>query len=234
MKNLHTKKGPFRERPYYSNQEIERICEDALRETNLYPPEPRAVRIERFVEKRFHITPSYEDLGHGILGLTKFGSHGVQAIIIARFLDDERSVVAERRIRTTLAHEAGHGLLHAHLFGLGCQEQSLFGDFSDPHSPKVLCRDIPTASTKGLSSYDGSWWEFQANRAIGALLLPRDLMMTAVDPFLSDPGLLGVRTLDSDRFDDAVASMSDLFEVNPAVARIRLKEAHPQNAQLLL
>jgi len=62
---------------------------------------------------------------------------------VAKHLEDEGTLAAERRIRSTLAHEAGHGLLHAHLFVLGKATQPLFGDSFRPNAPKVLCRDVP-------------------------------------------------------------------------------------------
>lgn len=170
MKNLRATKGPFRERPYYSTQEVERICEDTLRGVDLYPSTPQPIRIDRLIEKHFKVTPAYEDLDNGLLGLTRFGPQGVHAVIIARALDEEGSVASDRRIRTTLAHEAGHGLLHAHLFVLGRDEGSLFGDFTEPNAPKILCRGEANPSGKNARTY--SWWEFQANLAIGALLLP--------------------------------------------------------------
>src|SRR3989441_11554119 len=71
----------------------------------------------------FRSTPTYEDLDKGVLGFTQFGRTGVQAIVVARALDEDGTRPAERRIRTTLAHEAGHGLLHAHLFALDRSEE---------------------------------------------------------------------------------------------------------------
>jgi hypothetical protein len=198
----------------------------------LYPPTPQPVRIDRLIEKHFKVTPTYEDLGDGLLGLTRFGPKGVQAVIVARSLDEEGSLVADRRIRTTLAHEAGHGLLHAHLFVLGRDEGSLFGDFTDPNAPKVLCRDEANPSGKNVRAY--SWWEYQANLAIGALLLPRSLAQTALDPLLSDSGMLKTKTLDPSSHDAAAKLLADIFDVNPVVARIRLQEMYPQNSQLHL
>ena len=232
MKNLRATKGPFRERPYYSTQEVERICEDALRGVDLYPSTPQPVRIDRLIEKHFKVTPTYEDLGNGLLGLTRFGPKGVQAVIVARALDEEGSVAADRRIRTTLAHEAGHGLLHAHLFALGRDEGSLFGDFTDPNAPKVLCRDEANPSGENTRAY--SWWEYQANLAIGALLLPRSLVQTALDPILSESGMLQTKTLDASSHEAAAKLLADIFDVNPAVARIRLQDMYPQNSQLHL
>jgi len=227
MRTFRSKKGPFSEAPYYEKSEIETICLDELTKVNLLPKRPEPIRIDRFIEKRFEVTPSYEDLADGVLGMTKFGSRGVQEIIVARHLEDEGSVAAERRIRSTLAHEAGHGLLHAHLFVLGRATQPLFGDHSDPNAPKVLCRDVPIGGSS-TPRYDGQWWEFQANRAIGALLMPRPLVDLALLPFLVNRGTFGGKSLDSSKRNEAEDALARVFDVNRAVARIRLEENYPQ------
>jgi hypothetical protein len=56
MKTFRAKKGPFQERPFYSTQEIEQICVDELSAAGFLPARPEAVRIERFIEKRFGLT----------------------------------------------------------------------------------------------------------------------------------------------------------------------------------
>ncbi|HWQ91712.1 MAG TPA: hypothetical protein VN673_08575, partial [Clostridia bacterium] len=148
-------------------------------------------------------------------------------------LDDESGRVAERRIRTTLAHEGGHCLLHTHLFVLATSALSLFGDFSEPGKPKVLCRDEAVGESK--PGYSGQWWEFQANRAMGALLLPSVLVDRAVQDFmLTSPA--GFQHFDSSRSEEAVRLLAETFEVNPVVARIRLKQLFPVDGrqQLLL
>lgn len=236
MRNYRSHSGPFLKRPYYTNEEIERICTDELKAAALLPEIPSPIRIDRFLEKRFGVTVEYEDLGDGVLGLTKFGPKGVQSIIVARALDEVGTTTAERRIRTTMAHEGGHGLLHTHLFAMSSQAQPLFGDFSDPAAPKVLCRDVAGSSAEGGRGYDGRWWEFQANRAIGALLLPRQLVQMALEPLLEPAGLLGRKLLNSGRRGEAMKLVADTFEVNPVVARIRLQEIYPEadEAQLRL
>ena len=233
MKTFRTTSGPFAERPYYKDQEIETICTDALREVGLLPSGPQAIRIDRFIEKRFGVVPSYEELPDGVLGLTRFGSSGVREVVVAAALDAESSAVAERRIRTTLAHEGGHCLLHAHLFALATPSQNLFGDFSEPDKPKVLCRD--DGGTAQTSAYSGQWWEFQANRAMGALLLPSLLVHSAVNEYmLTSPA--GFQHFDHDRLEAAARDLADTFEVNPVVARLRLKQLFPVDGrqQLLL
>ena len=110
--------GPSSKQPYFTSSQIDQICCDELRNEGLFPSAPEAIRIDRFIEKRFHVSPQYEELPAGVLGFTRFGKNGVKAVVISAVLDAEGGKVAERRVRTTMAHEAGHGLLHATLFAL--------------------------------------------------------------------------------------------------------------------
>jgi hypothetical protein len=236
MKTFHGKQGPFSERPYFEGKEIDSTCIDELQKVGLYPEVPGPIRVDRFIEKRFEITPSYEDLGDGVLGVTKFGPKGVQEIVVARALDEEKSKAAERRVRATLAHEAGHGLFHAYLFLLASLDRPLFGDFSNPQAPKILCRDVLDGATR-RPGYNGRWWEFQANQAIGGLLMPRPLVQKALEPLLIEVGLLGVKSLNTDNRQKAISLLADIFEVNPIVSKIRLEEVYPaesENSQLKL
>jgi hypothetical protein len=229
MKSYRTSKGPFAERPVYSLGEIEEVCSTELRKIGLFPDEPAPIRIERFIEKRFHTTPTYEELPDGLLGFTKFGPKGVERIVISRTLTVGRDRVSERRINTTLAHEAGHGLLHAHLFAANVQSAALFGGEVDPKSPKILCREDGAPAVAQPSRYDGRWWEFQANQAIGALLLPSALIEKALGKLLVTSGSFGVYVLPRQKRAEAERLLSQVFEVNPIVAKIRLDQLHPEN-----
>jgi hypothetical protein len=221
--------GPFRDRPYYEVTDVERICGDALRSVGLMPLGPEPIRIERFVEKRFKISPQYEPLPPGILGYTLFASTGPAAMIVARDLVDANTSTAERRINTTLAHEAGHCLLHSRLFAVADAGPELFRDDQvSPSKAKILCRDTP------VGAYDGKWWEYQANLAIGALLLPSDLVRTAVTPWLETTGLLKLPKLSRSGRIAATQHLSRVFEVNPIAARIRLEELFPNSLQQTL
>jgi hypothetical protein len=233
MRNIRTKSGPFSERPHFKLREIEKICADALKEVDLYPSTPQPVRVDRFIEKKFKVKVEYEDLPEGVLGFTKFGPRGVEAVVIAVALDRADDRVAERRLRATFAHEGGHGLLHAHLFQLGEKPPCLF-EGSD-RTPRILCRDVPDAP-RAKPSYDGRWWEFQANKAIGGLLMPRPLVLAALAQFCVEAGLLGQRVLPPEKRERAARELSDVFDVNPAVARLRLEDVFPMkdDTQMLL
>jgi len=222
MKTRAGSPGP--NRIYLPASRIERSCEDALRSVGLLPDAPSAIRIERFIEKKFGLTPEYAALPAGVLGYTTFEAGRPICLVVDRGLAETDSAVAQRRISTTLAHEAGHCLFHAHFFSGGQESELLFLEESEgSRVPKILCRDEPSAS------YDGKWWEYQANAAIGPLLLPRDLVFTAVQPFVESRGLLGLPALGDRMRRNAEGALAEIFEVNPVVARIRLAEMFPQD-----
>jgi len=229
MKTYRSKSGPFLEQPFYEPSEVESICIDELQKLNLYPSTPSPIRIDRFIEKRFHIQPAYEDLPRGLLGFTRFGEKGVEQIVIAKSLDDEGTVPAERRLRTTLAHEGGHGLLHAHLFVLAPRPESLFGDGLASDAPKILCREGGVSGVEHAENRKAPyrWWEYQANLAMSALLLPRPLVEMTLMVVLPDNGSFAKPPLPHDRRDYAIHLLSTTFEVNPIVARIRLEGLYP-------
>ena len=237
MRMLKTDVGPFAERPFYEQKEIESITAMELRSVELLPRRPSPIRVDRFLEKRFGLAEDYADLPAGILGYTQFGSQGAEAVMISRSLEEEGGVVAKRRIRTTLAHEAGHILLHAHLFVIGDSRESArpFSDEFDARDRSILCRDSNIEVAGGLTGgYDGRWWEYQANQAMGALLLPKALVLKALDGLLVTAGVMGIPRLDASERLTASESLSTTFDVNPVVARHRLDQLFPvqESAQL--
>lgn len=233
MRTYSTNTGPFLERPFYKPRDIERICDDELKSTGYYPDEPGPVRVERFITKRFGVTPIFEELPAGVLGFTTFGRKGVASMHITSALADKGTQVAERRETATLAHEAGHGLLHAHLFAFAEEGLSLFEGDKDITSTKILCRE--SGVNPEMKLYDGKWWEYQANMVIGPLLMPRLLVEKACQPYLSEQGLLGIKDIAPEIREEAVTCLADTFEVNPIVARIRLEGIYPERtAQMSL
>jgi hypothetical protein len=227
VRTYRTTAGPFTRRPYFTDEEFETICADELMRVGLLPPAPEPIRIERFIEKRFEITVQYGDLPDPLLGVTVFGESGVQEILVARALDEEGTVASQRRARTTLAHEAGHGILHTHLFALDASERPLFADFTDPIRPRIQCKVDPAKLNQAPTGYTGNWQEFQANRAMSCLLLPRPLVQQAIAPFCHAVGTLGQTRPDQRRLEEATRALADRFDVNPQVVRFRLTALYP-------
>ena len=199
--------------------EIDEICLEALKRQSLLPSKPAPIRIERFVEKEFKTALRYEDLGPDNLGCTIFNSSGaVEAILVSRSLEEKNTTPARRRVRSTVAHEAGHGLLHG----------SLFIDSPDlgENQRRILCRseDILGETQR---SYRGRWWEFQANQAIGSLLLPRLLVNGLLDQSGIEPDSSGNRTLSPVQRESLAKKAAVIFDVNPIVVRIRLDSLFP-------
>ena len=224
MKELRNLSGPFPRRLFFTAEEIDQICSDSLRSVGLLPETPAAIRIERFLEKYFNVTPSYESLGPGILGGTVFSNKGrVLAVLISSRLVDEEDI----RLNSTLAHEAGHGLLHASLF-LDEQQGNLFGKPAE--APKIMCRESEVHPVS-VRAYDGRWWEWQANRAISGLLLPKRLVAQSLGDLLVDSSI--THYLPATNLPHAVKRISEVFAVSRAVSRIRLEEFAELRTNLL-
>jgi hypothetical protein len=231
MKTYRSNSGPLLKKPFYGSPELESICVEALRSVELFPASPAPVRIDRFIEKRFKVQPTYAPLPPGVLGFTRFGANGVQEIVVSQALDEEGTTSADRRVRTTLAHEGGHGLLHRHLFTFGVRPDSLFSGELDPNAPKILCRDDVQTGGNAATKPPYRWWEYQANQAMGALLLPQSLVEDALETLLEIRGLLGARVLPAAKRDSAMRLIAETFDVNPIVARYRMEMLYPSSAE---
>lgn len=68
--------------------------------------------------------------------------------------------------------------------------------------------------------------EYQANQAMAALLLPKALLIRAVEPWLSG-GRFGGRVLLTKDVLAAAEAVADTFDVNPVVARNRVQTILP-------
>ncbi len=67
MRTFHSK-GSTTGRPFFTDDEMERTATEELRAVELLPASPQAIRVERFVEKRFGKCIQYEPLDRGGLG----------------------------------------------------------------------------------------------------------------------------------------------------------------------
>jgi len=161
-------------RLWYDETEIDSIMEDELRRAG----NPRvsggsAVDIDAFIEHHLHVAPQFVRLPERVQGATDFFPDGRVELRISGELSEraENERGAEHLMRTTMAHEGSHVLLHRQLFL--SQSEEMFGG---KVSRRELCRDVRYVGR----GYTGEWWEWQANRGMGALLLPKSEMVKLV------------------------------------------------------
>lgn len=233
MQRYRAKSGPFEFVLRFSHEEIDQMCLEALQKAGCLPQTPEPIRIDRFIEKHFTANIIYEDLDPGILGYTAFQQDGsISAVGVSSRLDDGRAA-SERRLRSTLAHEGGHCLLHPSIF-MQTEGQVHFDTSGSINvslkDRRFLCRDNdvdPAAAKQPAKAYDGRWWEWQANRAIGGFLLPKQLVLAALEPMLAKALVTGSPSLPASSREAASRHLAETFDVNPVVARIRISEMFP-------
>ncbi len=221
---------PFGIRLWFEPGEIGSICQDALYAAGRMPETVGPVEIDLFIEQYFSVPIEYADLGRGIVGCTAFDGEGRVRRICASTahyeIDDEK--VAERWVRATLAHEAGHGLLHGAIFANVSSEEQVADTNYDFREQRVMCREDDMRGSR--NGYDGRWWEWQANRAIGGLLMPLDLvnrwlakegLVTLTDTGAVAAGALLDGEIAVGARKEIRSAMAETFDVNDAVVAIR-------------
>jgi hypothetical protein len=237
MKHIPQAAGPFRKWPFFETQEIEKIAVDDLRSCGLLPAVPSAVDIERVAKALFGFDPVYTDPGEGVMGYIRFGPKKPEAIIIHESLTDlAGGPTLEHRLRSTLAHEVGHGRLHVGPFTELFQAKKTgyaneWVRSPGTHHASFLCRasDINDAATvrgPGLAAWE-RMAEWQANRYMAAILAPARLVSQAVRSLLgcSDSH---TRVLLTEAQRQALApEISQCFNVSRQLASIRLGELFP-------
>ncbi len=221
--------NPFLSKLFIPEKRMERVCREELEAADLMPDAPREIRIDRFADKRWDITEEYRDIEGDCLGCARFDADGLAAIYIARSLAEDRSAAGERRLRSTLAHEIGHGLFHAELWAEKLKmEATQTRLFEEPNKTDgitkdgFLCRAAIVSGSVSAPPY--LWWEVQANKAMSCLLLPWHLVTTAAQARLEE-----VRSQADDKAQKrAIAAaereLAELFNVNPVMVEYRLKK----------
>ncbi len=209
MREARDPSGRMPSRLWFEESEIDQIMDDAFKAAG----SPRlndagAVDIDTFIESHLKITPEYVALPEGVFGASDFHSNGkvkvrISDVLSQRAADEEAG--AENFIRTTMAHEAAHVLLHRSMFLT--QTESLFGS---PAPQTELCRDVGP-----VRGYSGEWWEWQANRGMGALLMPYSDMRRLLRTNRSE--------IDSGE-SEFVAHIAHAYSVSTQVVRYRFEQ----------
>ena len=227
------KSSAFSHTIYLRKEEIYSMCEEALKKAKLFPKEPEPIDIEALVECHFGANLDFgTEMGNNVLGFTIFAPSGKPEVVGISPSLDEGTQISERRIRSVLAHEAGHCMIHPILFLEQNGTQSELNSSNvDVQKRRILCKREDINPSGG---YDGRWWEYQANCAIGGFLLPQSLVSKCVADLTQAVGTFGNRSLPGDSRKLAEWKVAETFEVNPIVARIRLSNMFPDTLQMEL
>lgn len=228
MRTQRNPSSPFGRTLYLKRDEIDQMCEEALLDAKMLPATPCAVQIDQFIESYFKCSLDFgTDLGADVMGFTFFSPKGAPTVVGVSPTLCDGDKVTDRRVRTTLAHEGGHCLLHPILFMPDTDNRSLFGTNVDVQNRRILCRKQDFESRR----YDGRWWEVQANCAIGGFLLPKRLFRAACEKYLEPVGSLGLREIPAAKREMVSRELANVFDVNPKVAAIRLENLFPLSGQ---
>ena len=220
--------GPFLKTEFIPDKHIQRFALAELAELKLLPTSPGPVLIDQFSDRKWGMPEDYEKLETGVLGYAAFTIKGFDHIVINRDLDDDTTVTGRRRVRSTIAHEIGHAILHEKLFiekmMFDQQQGLLFGNMERQSRPliqeRIICRE-PDVFNSGQNS---PWYEIQANKFMAELLMPNPLLLQVIETKLSgfDPksNILAEGFL----FENLIRKVSDTFNVSIQMARLAVKK----------
>lgn len=184
---MKTYRGPEGdERIWFEDDEIEQIMEDELRRASLMPTlDDSVVDVEAFIENHLQSPlDQYADLENDVLGVTEFRPGHRPEVRINKDLTgsamdgDWCPPGVQGRWRATLAHEAGHVVLHRMLFEVDTNQTTLFADPVNGPREAQLLRCLKRDVAHRARTTD--WREVQANRAMAALLMPKSVFVKTV------------------------------------------------------
>lgn len=207
MKNVFDALHGFGERPHYEDVELDRmfekiVCSFLVQKYGEAKFPISTDDLTNLIEQNVSDLDQYADLtryGDGIEGMTEFSKVGKPKVAISESVHRY-----ENRLRTTLAHEFGHVVLHNYLFAMADVKLSKL-----PNGKKntIYCfREaiLPRGKT--------DWMEWQAGYASGAILMPK----THVARFCnSNAALISTEQM--------VLGVVQQFEVSKDAATVRLK-----------
>jgi Zn-dependent peptidase ImmA (M78 family) len=214
--------GRFDQRPHFDPEEIENLCQkafsDYIGETIGSVQYPITTDIlTKFIES---LTEDYDSfanmaehgLADGVEGFTQYTLNSKPSVYINKRLSDHHYL--EPRLRTTLSHEAGHVILHGPLFRQDSQCRLL-------RSTEEWEKPSPTTIAQRAVSRD--WMEWQANYAMGALLMPRDAVKELTVWYEQRYGFEPPFDLRIGHAQDLIKFTKKKFFVSDDAATIRLK-----------
>jgi hypothetical protein len=224
MKATADRSSPWGQRLWFEGHEFDAMMDEVRLKAGQEVITPgQGVDVESIFERVYGVVPDYDDLPEGILGKTVFLRDGRFEVLLSRSLSDlaDGDVVARRRLRSTLAHECAHVVEHGHLHLIDSATLPLFGE-AEPPPPRVLCRGESMGNFKPGKH---EWWEYQANRGMASLLLPRRLVTTAMEEGLAARGFRSIdEALRASAAEPLVRDLMQTFDASMQLVTYRMQE----------
>jgi len=215
MHLINRPSGRFHNRLWIEDDEFDVVALRTLDANQLFPETPSPVNIELLVERLFPCAYEFSHLDKKLMGRIAFGPHGPISIEIDHRLDRPDNELINRRCRSTLGHECGHGVLHSCLF------KQLWREGPRPERGIILC-DNGRNLDDSVTPNEERWFEYQANRMMASLLLPLPLVIACIgDQYLEPDRYL--RLSPGDRMSLA-GDLQDAFDVSRTLANYRLQD----------
>lgn len=231
MKIIRDKTGTFPRRLWFEDGEIEGIAGKHREGCIALAGEADrlALPVDKFTEiylpaalKKEIVLDPYADLakteGPGVLGATYFYDDHLAVKVDRRVTEEAEGINQWGRYNATVIHEAGHCLLHPVIFQEDPNQQVLF--HSTP-TKKISCLK---RTIEGC--YTGEWWEFQANKMMANLLMPREPFLAHFEMERNAYGIKdnGELAKSEGILKSVVGYLASTFRVSKQAARIRLHE----------
>lgn len=222
MKIRPDRKSPWGKRIWLEEHEFEELMDEVRMKSGQSRIKPgTGVDVDAIFERVYGVVPDFDTLPNGVLGKTVFQADGQFNVYLSRELAEEAelSVVARRRLRATAAHECAHVVLHRYLHMDDVATIGLFGDEAKRVS-RVLCR----REAIGRPAYLGEWWEFQANRGMASLLVPKSELERAIKRSLKLLKLKSVdKVIEQGEVENLVRELMGYFDVSMQLMTFRMQ-----------
>jgi len=207
---LRDASGRFPRRPHYEPAELEAVCADLLGQLHQLRPTAGAQAalstddLTVLLEQHAADLDLYAELPADLDAVTDFARGARPRVrVAARLSATARSA---HRLRTTLAHELGHVVLHNFIWWFSPDPDPDPGVPFDPAALSPRC---------ALRRQASDWMEWQANYCAGALLMPAAaLLADAAEPVWER----------SARVQALIRQTAQRFEVSAQAAGIRLRQ----------
>jgi hypothetical protein len=205
--------GRFPRRPHYDAAELDQACEDLIGSCvrTRRPNEPAypltADDLAVLIEQRAADLDLYADLsteGPDVEAVTDFVPGQRPRVRISHRLSEDRR--RRPRLRTTLAHELAHVVLHDFIWWFD----------SPPDSARAAV--LSPRCHQGVASSGVDWMEWQAGYASGAMLMPA----SALRERFASPPHAAAPWVRSPAARPRIRAVQDDFDVSAEAARVRL------------